>query len=130
MRIGGLFFAGLAAFFAIVTATYWIFSHEAAGTTALALTVGLCVLVSFYLLFTGRRLPDLPEDRPTAEIDEGAGELGFFSPSSWWPLWLAGSLALVFLGLVFGWWLFGIGLVLTGASAIGFVFEYYRGARP
>lgn len=128
MKVGGWFFAGLAAFFAVVAAAYWTFAHEPAGTTALALTVGLCLLVAFYLLFTGRRLPNLPEDRPTAEIDEGAGEVGFFSPYSWWPLWLAGSLAVVFLGLVIGWWLFGIGLVLTGISVIGFVFEYYRGA--
>lgn len=129
MKVGGRFFAGLAAFFAIVAASYWALAHEPAGTTALALVTGLAALVAFYLLYTARRMPDLPEDRPTADIEEGAGEVGFFSPSSWWPLALAASLAVLFLGLVFGWWLFGLGLVATGLSAIGFVFEYYHGAR-
>ena len=67
---------------------YWYFSHDPTGTTALALAVGLAFLTGFYLLFTGRRLPLRPEDNPQGEIDEGTGELGFFSPHSWWPLFM------------------------------------------
>jgi hypothetical protein len=32
------------------------------------------------------------------------------------------------LGLVFGWWLVGLGLILVLLSLGGFLFEYYRGA--
>jgi hypothetical protein len=125
VKTGGLFFGGLVVFFAIVDIVYWSLSHEAAGTTALALTAGLCLLIAFYLLFTERRMQALPEDRPDADVDEGAGEVGFFSPHSWWPLAVAASAAVLFLGLVFGWWLFAIGAVLLALSTIGFVFEYY-----
>ena len=57
--------------------------------SALAFTAGLAFLVGYYLLFTGP--PDRrPARGPTdAEIAEGAGELGFFSPHSWWPLAVA-----------------------------------------
>src|SRR5262245_66281958 len=86
MKVEGWLFVGCAAFFAVMDVIYWHYSKDPTGTTALALSVGLAFLTGFYLLFTGRRLPPRPEDRPNAEIAEGTGELGFFSPHSWWPL--------------------------------------------
>jgi hypothetical protein len=90
--------------------------------------VGLAFLTGFYILFTGRRLPPRPEDNPQAEISEGTGELGFFSPHSWWPLITGLSSAVAALGAAVGWWLFLIGMLFVLLSAIGFVFEYYRGS--
>jgi hypothetical protein len=127
MKVEGWLFVGCAAFFAIMDVIYWHFSKDPTGTTALALSVGLAFLTGFYLLFTGRRLPPRPEDRPGAEIAEGTGELGFFSPHSWWPLITGMSAATAALGAAIGWWLFLIGMLFVLLSAIGFVFEYYRG---
>jgi hypothetical protein len=127
MKVEGYLFVGCAAFFAIMDVIYWHFSKDPTGTTALALSVGLAFLTGFYLLFTGRRLPPRPEDRPDAEIAEGTGELGFFSPHSWWPLITGMSAAVAALGAAVGWWLFLIGMLFVLLSAIGFVFEYYRG---
>jgi Cytochrome c oxidase subunit IV len=127
MKVEGWLFVGCAAFFAIMDVIYWHFSKDPTGTTALALSVGLAFLTGFYLLFTGRRLPPRPEDRPEAEIAEGTGELGFFSPHSWWPLITGMSAAVAALGAAVGWWLFLIGMLFVLLSAIGFVFEYYRG---
>jgi hypothetical protein len=127
MKVEGWLFVGCAAFFAIMDVIYWHFSKDPTGTTALALSVGLAFLTGFYLLFTGRRLPPRPEDRPEAEIAEGTGELGFFSPHSWWPLITGMSAAVAALGVAVGWWLFLIGMLFVLLSAIGFVFEYYRG---
>jgi Cytochrome c oxidase subunit IV len=127
MKVEGWLFVGCAAFFAIMDLIYWHFSKDPTGTTALALSVGLAFLTGFYLLFTGRRLPPRPEDRPEAEIAEGTGELGFFSPHSWWPLITGMSAAVAALGAAIGWWLFLIGMLFVLLSAIGFVFEYYRG---
>ena len=79
------------------------------------------------MLFTGRRLPRRPEDDPAGEIEEGAGEFGFFSPHSWWPLFVGLAAATVALGVAFGWWLFLIGALALLLSVVGFVFEYYRG---
>ena len=127
MKVEGWLFVGCAAFFAIMDVIYWHYSKDPTGTTALALSVGLAFLTGFYLLFTGRRLPPRPEDRPNAEIAEGTGELGFFSPHSWWPLITGMSAAVAALGAAVGWWLFLIGMLFVLLSAIGFVFEYYRG---
>jgi hypothetical protein len=127
MKVEGWLFVGCAAFFAVMDVIYWHYSKDPTGTTALALSVGLAFLTGFYLLFTGRRLPPRPEDRPEAEIAEGTGELGFFSPHSWWPLITGMSAAVAALGAAIGWWLFLIGMLFVLLSAIGFVFEYYRG---
>ena len=120
-------FVDLLRAFAAADVVYWYFSKDPTGTTALALAVGLAFLTGFYILFTGRRLPPRPEDRSDAEISEGTGELGFFSPHSWWPLITGMSAAVAALGAAIGWWLFLIGMLFVLLSAIGFVFEYYRG---
>ena len=128
MKVEGYLFVGCAAFFAASDVVYWQYSKDPTGTTALALAVGLAFLTGFYILFTGRRLPPRPEDNTQAEISEGTGELGFFSPHSWWPLITGLSAAVAALGAAIGWWLFLIGMLFVLLSAIGFVFEYYRGS--
>jgi hypothetical protein len=127
MKIEGYLFVFSALFFAVMDVIYWLWSHDPTGTTALALTVALAGLIGFYLLFTGRRVGPRPEDDKDADIAEGAGELGFFSPHSWWPLFTALAAATMSLGAVIGWWLMLIGAFAVILAAIGFVFEYYRG---
>jgi hypothetical protein len=127
VKVEGGLFIGCAVFFAGADVVYWSFSHDPTGTTALALAVGLAFLTGFYVLFTGRRLPKRPEDDLEGEIEEGTGELGFFSPHSWWPLFTGSSCALAAVGAAIGWWLFLIGMMTVIFTTIGFVFEYYRG---
>jgi hypothetical protein len=127
MKFEGSLFIGCAVFFGGADIVYWYFSKDPTGTTALALSVGLAFLTGFYLLFTGRRLPERPEDNPDGEIEEGTGELGFFSPHSWWPLFVGLAAAIAALGVAIGWWMFLIGLLALFLTTIGFVFEYYRG---
>jgi Cytochrome c oxidase subunit IV len=127
MKVEGYLFVFSALFFAVMDVIYWLWSHDPTGTTALALTVALAGLIGFYLLFTGRRVGARPEDDKEGEIADGAGELGFFSPHSWWPLFAAMAAATAALGGVIGWWLLLIGLFALVLAAIGFVFEYYRG---
>jgi uncharacterized membrane protein len=127
MKFEGSLFVGCAIFFGGADIVYWYFSKDPTGTTALALAVGLAFLTGFYLLFTGRRLPERPEDNPDGEIEEGTGELGFFSPHSWWPLFVGLAAAFAALGVAIGWWMFLIGLLALFLTTIGFVFEYYRG---
>lgn len=127
MKVEGYLFAGIAVFFVPVTAVYWYYSEDPTGTTALVLTFGLSFLISFYLLFTARRIEPRPEDDPSAEIVDGAGDLGFFAPYSWWPLAAAGAAAFATLGLIFGWWLLFVSVPFVAYAVTGFVFEYYRG---
>ena len=127
MKVEGWLFLGCGIFFGGADIVYWYTSKDPTGTTALALAVALALLIGFYVLFTGRRLPLRPEDDNEGNIEQGTGEIGFFSPQSWWPLFLGLSAATMALGTAIGWWLFLIGLLFTVFSTVGFVFEYYRG---
>jgi hypothetical protein len=127
VKVESYLFLGCAGFFGAADIIYWYFSHDPTGTTALALAVCLAFLIGFYVLFTGRRLPERPEDNPAGQIYQSTGELGFFSPHSWWPLFVGLSAALATVGVAIGWWLFLMGALGIILSMIGFVFEYYRG---
>jgi hypothetical protein len=83
VKVEGWLFLGCGIFFGGSDIAYWYLSHDPTGTTALALSVGLAMLTGFYMLFTGRRLPLRPEDDEVGEIEQGTGEIGFFSPHSW-----------------------------------------------
>ena len=122
-------FLGLAAFFVVADVIYWWYSHDPVGTTALGFSIAMALLVGYYLMYTQRQVPptELYEDNADAEIEEGAGEIGFYSPHSWWPLALGLSGAIAFIGIPVGWWLFFIGLMFGVLSVFGWVFEYYRG---
>ena len=127
MKVEGWLFAAGFFFFAISAVIYGLLAEEPVGTVALAFTAGLAFLVGYYLLFTARRIDPRPEDSKLAEVADGAGELGFYSPHSWWPLAVAFFAAISFTGIVIGWWLFIIGALGGGLAVIGLVFEYYRG---
>ncbi|HUN33914.1 MAG TPA: cytochrome c oxidase subunit 4 [Trebonia sp.] len=128
MKVEGWLFIGLGGFLIGADVVYWYLSYDPTGTVLIALGVGLALLAGFYVLFTGKRLPLRPDDNPSAEVHEGTGSLGFFSPHSWWPLWVGLAGAVTATGFAVGWWLFLIGVVSMFFAAVGFVFEYYRGA--
>jgi hypothetical protein len=116
-----------AVFFGLVAPAYWFLSEDPTGTAALIMTTLLAALVTFYLGFHASKMEPRPEDRNEGEIADGAGELGFFPPYSWWPLWCAATVAVMVLGVVFGWWLFVIGAGLGSVALSGWIFEYYIG---
>lgn len=127
MKIEGYLFALIGLFFVPVTVVYWLLSEDPTGTTCLALSIGLAVMVGYYLLFTARRMDARPEDRPDAEISEGSGEVGFFAPHSWWPMALGISFNLTLIGLVIGPFLALIGFAVLSVASLGLLFEYYVG---
>jgi hypothetical protein len=114
-------------FLVLVAPAYWLITSDPTGTSALVMTALLTTLVSFYLGFHATHMEPRPEDRKDGEIADGAGELGFFPPYSWWPLWCGLTLATIVLGVVIGWWLVIIGAVLGAVALSGLIFEYYRG---
>ena len=101
---------------------------EWVGTVGLGLCAVLAALIGFYLFRVARAQGGvLPEDRNDAEIDDGEAEQGFFSPHSWWPVMLAGSLTLIFVGVAVGFWVAIIGVPLLLISLVGWNYQYYRG---
>lgn len=128
MRVESRIFELLTIFFIIVAIIYGIFSHEPVGITALALSAGLTLIVGTYFRFVARRLALRPEDYGDAEVSDGAGELGFFSPGSFWPISLAAAAGVMALAIAFfAWWLIAVAAVLIVAMSGGLVFEYHLG---
>ncbi len=135
MKVETWIFAITTVFFVVVTPGYWFatshyFGGEGdwTGTTALTMTMLLALMITLYLGFHARKMDARPEDRTDAEIADGAGELGFFPPYSWWPLWCALTLAAAVFGVAMAaWWLFIIAAGLGFVALSGLVFEYYRG---
>lgn len=127
MKFGSRLFLFLFLFYAVVTVVYWRLAKEPVGITALALSAGLALIIGYYFWFTNRRTGGvLPEDNLEADIADGAGELGFYSPHSWWPLPVALSATATGLGLIVGWWLTLIAVGALLISVLGFVLEYER----
>lgn len=135
MHIEARLFEFLTAFFVLTAIVYGVLTAmfakgglEWAGTTALVLTAGLTLLAGTFFRFVARRLDTRPEDYEDAEIADGAGELGFYPPHSWWPIMIALSFSTAAVGGAL-WlpWLLVAGIVFVLASASGLVFEYYIG---
>lgn len=119
---GVFFFGPVAIIYGVVTS--W---NEPVGAAALFLTAGLALLIGLYFWLTSRRIDERPEDDPMGEIAEAAGDQGHFYPFSWWPLPLALGAAVFFAGAAVGWWLCGLGAIISVISLVGWVFENYRG---
>ena len=110
-----------------MTVIYWQIGGEEVGIAGMLLSACLAGKVRFYCWFTQKRIGvTLPEYNLTAKIADGAGELGFYSPHSWWPLPVAMSACVFALGLIVGWWLSLIGLGALVISIIGMVTEYEK----
>jgi len=126
MHVEARLFELLTAFFFVAAIVYVILSKEPAGSAALFLTGGLALIVSTYFRFVARRLEQRPEDNPEAEVSDGAGDVGFFSPGSYWPITLAFAAGLLGISVAF-WYVWAI--VIAGVFLLvavgGLVFEYH-----
>ncbi|KRF04648.1 cytochrome C oxidase subunit IV [Arthrobacter sp. Soil782] len=129
MKVETRLFLLLVPFFVPVAVVYGFLTNwsEWVGILGILLVGGVAAMIGFYLGFTGRRVGMRPEDRRDAEIHEGSGEQGHFSPWSWWPLVLGLAAAGGFLGLAAGWWILYVSAGLAVIALVGWVFEYSRG---
>jgi hypothetical protein len=128
VKVESLIFNIIAVACVVAAVVYGVWSHEPVGTTALVLSAGLTGLIGGFFWFVSRRIDARPEDRKDAEIADGAGELGFFSPGSYWPFALAGSAGVMGLALAFWYfWLIIIAVIALLVTVGGLLFEYYVG---
>jgi len=141
MRANANIFWILAVFLLLADGVYifWALNDEAflasnhgsidwVGSVGIGLSALLSAFIAFYLgLSIKGQGGVLPEDRLDANIDDGEAEQGFFAPWSWWPVMLAGSAALIFLGLAVGFWVSFIGAAVVLVSLVGWQYEFYRG---
>jgi len=116
------FFVGAGVVYGFMTG--W---DEPVGYLGMPLVGLLMAMIGAYLALTARRIDPRPEDDEEANIEDGAGDQGVYSPWSWWPLVIGAAAAIAFLGLAVGWWVLYIGFILGVIGLVGWVFEYSRG---
>ena len=131
-------FGLLSGFLFAAAITYGVWSYyathphktEVIGVVALILSGLLTTMCTLFFFTVSRRIDPRPEDLPDAEISDGAGEVGFFSPGSYWPFGLGVAALVAAIGLVY-WhvWLLAVGLFGVLGATGGLLFEYYTGAR-
>src|SRR3954470_21169209 len=113
MKVEAWIFAITTAFFVVVSPAYWLIAGDWTGTSALVMTTLLAAMVTLYLGFHAATMDARPEGRKDAAIADGARELGFSPPYSWWPLCCAASLGvIVYAAAIAAWWLVIIGFGL------------------
>lgn len=136
MKVEGRIFLFIAFFSFVMAVVYAVWaklgssyhSIEPVGLVALLLTGGLALIIGTYFSFVARRLEPRPEDNDDAEVSDGAGEVGFFSPGSYWPVAVAFAAAIGGVALAF-WeiWLIVVAIIAILFMVGGLVFEYHIG---
>ncbi|GAA1548450.1 cytochrome c oxidase subunit 4 [Dactylosporangium maewongense] len=102
---------------------------ELTGGIALGLSGVLSLICGSYFWLVARRIPPRPEDRPDAEIADGAGPVGFFAPPGFWPFGIAVAVASAAVGIALSqWWLAGAATIGALLATTGLVLEFYAGA--
>ncbi|MBF4553838.1 aa3-type cytochrome oxidase subunit IV [Corynebacterium suicordis] len=125
MAAGAKLFYSIATFFGIVTTVYIIATAlvkdsaslqglEWAGATGLVMATLLALMLAGYLHLTEAKSDIGPSDWEEAEIEDGAGVLGFFSASSIWPVMMTVGVIIMAYGLAF----WHIWMVLFGAAVL------------
>ncbi|MBB3115018.1 aa3-type cytochrome oxidase subunit IV [Corynebacterium bovis] len=136
MNSASKIFYGLSAFFVVMTVFYFVATGlvsdpgsrvgiEWAGGTALALATLLSLMLAAYLHLTDSKSDIAPHDWEEAEIEDGAGVLGFFSASSIWPFAMTCGVAVIGYGIAF-WhlWMIVAGAVILIWAATKLNLQY------
>lgn len=125
MKTETYLFTGVAFFFGGTALGYaWWSDLEPAGTVALIVSFLMSALICLFLAVQRRKYGSRPEDHKSAEIKQRSGPVDFFPPRSIYPVVTAVGYSVAALGVVYGLWLFLIGLGLLGGGAFGFTFQY------
>ncbi|MFC9635372.1 cytochrome c oxidase subunit 4 [Streptomyces mirabilis] len=131
MKAEAFLFGGVAVFFAGSAVLYGYWSHgDPSGTAALVVAFLMAAVISFFCAVQYRRKGRRPQDRTDAEVADGAGPLEFFPAKSPWPVITAAGFTVTCTGVVYGLWLFLIGVGVLARGVLGMVFQYAdRGGR-
>ncbi|MFE8945152.1 cytochrome c oxidase subunit 4 [Streptomyces sp. NPDC007856] len=124
MKAEAMLFGGVAAFFGGSAALYGAWSQDETGTAVLVVACGMAALVAFFCLIQYRRRGTRAQDRTEAEVADAAGPVAFFPDESLWPIVTALGFTLTATGVVFGLWLFLIGLGVLARGVFGMVYQY------
>ena len=126
MKAEAVLFGGVAAFFLVTGVVYAWWAQEPVGIAALSVSFLMASIISFFFTRNYRLRGARPEDDRDADITARGGPVDFFPAESPYPAAAAFGAGVTMLGLVFGLWLFLIGLGVLGAGVCGLVYQYAR----
>lgn len=106
----------IAAFLVVLSAVYWFFSYEEAGSVLLLLSAGLALIVGGYLWWATRGQPTAP---PIGEAEEEEAE-HYLPHASIWPLGVGAGSVVLANGLALGLWAAVPGSMLLIVSMVGY----------
>lgn len=131
MTSGAKLFYAITFFFAVMLVIYtagtaWLHEDnrlsgvEWAGVAGLAMSMLLALMLAVYLHLTDNKTDISPMDWEEAEMEDGAGVLGFFSASSIWPFVMTLGIGLIAYGIAFWhyWLIVGGAVVLVWAGTM------------
>ncbi|WNF01273.1 cytochrome c oxidase subunit 4 [Streptomyces luomodiensis] len=125
MKVEAVLFGGVAVFFAGSATLYGVWSRwDPAGTAVLIIAFGMAAVVSVFCAIQYRRQGRRPQDRRDAEVAAAVGPLEFFPAHSPWPIVTAFGFTLAATGVVYGLWLFLIGMGILARGVLGMVFQF------
>ncbi|GAB1325815.1 aa3-type cytochrome oxidase subunit IV [Streptomyces sennicomposti] len=124
MKSEAYLFGGVAVFFLLTDVAYIWFAREPAGIAALTVSCFMASVIAFFCLVNHRRKGARPEDRRDGEVHERSGRLAFFPPHSRNPVVTAAGVTICAVGVVYGFWLFLIGIGVLAIGLLGMVLEF------
>lgn len=126
MRVESRIMLFIGAAVALGAAVYAGLAYEDSGTTLLALTAGMALLMGGYLALQARKRPDPSGGhRPSGTTAEVVDQ-EYLPHASIWPFGVGMGAIVAFNGLALGTWALLPGLVLTGASLMGYARQSRR----
>lgn len=116
MRIEAIIWSLTCLYYAGLGIIYVALSGEPAGTAILLVAAAFGGLVAGWLWHQQRRGVILSADVANSDAADDVGEIGDFTTDSIRPLALAMSFVIVWLGVVLGLWLTGVGLAMAASQ--------------
>ena len=116
MSVGARMLLAIGAFLVMVSAVYWFFSYEEAGSVLLLLSAGLALIVGGYLWWATREHGNA---RFPAEQYEQEAE-HYLPHASIWPLGVGAGSVVLANGLALGLWAAVPGSMLLAACVVGY----------
>jgi len=124
MRAEAFLFGGVAGFFLVTGVIYAWWAQEPVGIAAFSVSFLMASIICFFFSRNYRLRGRRPEDDRNADITARGGPVDFFPDESPYPVAVAFGAGILMLGIVFGLWLFLIGLGILGTAVYGFVHQY------
>ena len=116
-------FLGIGAFLVVASTVYWFGDYEDTGTTLLATTAALGLVIGGYLARAMRPQPR-PAPDTASEAEESAED--FLPHASVWPFWVGAGAVVSANGLALGLWAVVPGTVLLLFGILGYARQSRR----